>query len=535
MTVSIEIIITVSLYLIIISFLGFLGYRKTKNVEDFMVGGRKTHPYVIALSYGATFISTSAIIGFGGAAATFGLGLLWLTFLNIFVGIFIAFIFFGKRTHQMALNLNTHTFPELLSKRFNSPFIKRYAGALIFIFMPLYAAAVMMGAATFLKTFFDIDYTLALLFFAVIVALYVSMGGIKGVLYTDAFQGTIMTVCMLILVIFTYSQLGGITSAHQKLADLMEIPAIQEATAGLAANGFLGWTSMPKFGSRLWFTLVSTIVMGVGIGVLAQPQLAVRFMMVKSKRELNRAVPVGGVFILLMTGIAFIVGSLSNVFFFEETGKIATAAAGGGDYVIPTFIKVFMPSWFGVIFLIAMLSAAMSTLSSQSHAMSTSLSRDIITVKNKSQLTWLPKIGVLVSILLTTMLAYYLPKLNVPLIIAAGTAIFFGLCAAAFLPMYIGALFFKKLSKKAAVAGMLTGSITSILWMLFVHTDESSKLMLCKLIFGVDSLAQGSIISSVDPIFVGLPLSAIVTAVVGYFTVKEIDLKQVEKSFENIK
>ena len=153
MTVSIEIIITVSLYLIIISFLGFLGYRKTKNVEDFMVGGRKTHPYVIALSYGATFISTSAIIGFGGAAATFGLGLLWLTFLNIFVGIFIAFIFFGKRTHQMALNLNTHTFPELLSKRFNSPFIKRYAGALIFIFMPLYAAAVMMGAATFLKTF----------------------------------------------------------------------------------------------------------------------------------------------------------------------------------------------------------------------------------------------------------------------------------------------------------------------------------------------------------------------------------------------
>ncbi len=534
MTVSIETIIAVCVYLVIVSYLGYLGYSKTKTPSDYYVGGRKTHPYIMALSYGATFISTAAIIGFGGAAATFGLGLLWLTFLNIFVGIFVAFLFFGKRTHQMARNLNTQTFPELLSKRFNSPFIKKYAGILIFIFMPLYAAAVMMGAATFLKTFFDIDYTLALLFFAIIVALYVSMGGIKGVLYTDAFQGTIMIVCMLILLIFTYSQLGGVTSAHESLDGLMNIPAVQTQTAGMTAGGFLGWTSMPEFGSPLWFTLVSSIVMGVGIGVLAQPQLAVRFMMVESKKDLNRAVPIGGFFILLMTGVAFVVGALSNVFFFNDSGQIATVAAGGGDNVIPTFIKQFMPSWFGIIFLICMLSAAMSTLSSQAHAMGTSLSKDILSVKKSNRSNWLPKLGVLIAIVLTTLLAYYLPKLNVSLIIAAGTALFFGLCAASFLPMYIGALFFKKMPKAAAIAGMMTGSITSIFWMLFVHSAESSKLMLCKLIFGVDSLAAGNILSSYDPIFIALPLAAIVTIAVSLISKKKLDDKHIETVFESI-
>jgi len=95
----------VIVYLLVIGFLGYLGYRGTKTTGDFMIAGRQIHPYVMALSYGATFISTSAIVGFGGAAGVLGMGLLWLTFLNIAVGIAIAFIFFGKRTRQMGMKL----------------------------------------------------------------------------------------------------------------------------------------------------------------------------------------------------------------------------------------------------------------------------------------------------------------------------------------------------------------------------------------------------------------------------------------------
>ena len=116
--------VIVVVYLFAIAYLGYYGYRKTKNALDYLVAGRSTHPFVMALSYGATFISTSAIVGFGGAAGMFGLGLLWLTFLNIAVGIIIAFLVFGKRTRKMGHSLDTHTFPELIGKRFNSYFIE---------------------------------------------------------------------------------------------------------------------------------------------------------------------------------------------------------------------------------------------------------------------------------------------------------------------------------------------------------------------------------------------------------------------------
>ena len=100
-------IIIIVVYLGVIGALGFLGYRRTKTAKDYLIGGRKIHPAVMALSYGAAFISTSAIVGFGGNAGVFGFSLLWLTFLNIFLGVFIAFIFFGKRTRRIGPSLVT--------------------------------------------------------------------------------------------------------------------------------------------------------------------------------------------------------------------------------------------------------------------------------------------------------------------------------------------------------------------------------------------------------------------------------------------
>ncbi|MDI3540243.1 MAG: solute:Na+ symporter, family, partial [Methanolobus sp.] len=83
--------IVVLIYMMLIFYLGWLGYKKTQQTEDYMVAGRKMNPYILAISYGATFISTSAIVGFGGAAGALGMGLLWLAFMTIFVGVFLAF------------------------------------------------------------------------------------------------------------------------------------------------------------------------------------------------------------------------------------------------------------------------------------------------------------------------------------------------------------------------------------------------------------------------------------------------------------
>lgn len=93
--------IIVIIYMFVIAWLGYLGYRQTKNASDYLLGGRKVNPIIMALSYGATFISASAIVGFGGVAATFGMGIQWLCLLNMFMGVVVAFIFFGRRTRKL--------------------------------------------------------------------------------------------------------------------------------------------------------------------------------------------------------------------------------------------------------------------------------------------------------------------------------------------------------------------------------------------------------------------------------------------------
>jgi SSS family solute:Na+ symporter len=608
--VGIPEIIVVLAYLFIIVYLGFLGYKRTQSATDYLIAGRQVHPFVMALSYGATFISTSAIVGFGGVAGMFGMSLLWLTFLNIFVGIFIAFVFLGGPTRRMGHHLDAHTFPEFLARRYNSKFIQVFAGLVIFLFIPLYASAVLIGGCEFIAVKFGIPYQVALLVFSIIIAAYVVMGGLKGVMYSDALQGTIMFLGMIILLIWTYSKLGGVIGAHRELAEMAKMPSL------FGKIGFQGWTKMPQFGwgeqkYDLWWIVISTITLGVGIGVLAQPQLAVRFMTVKSKRELNRAVLIGGVFILVMTGVAFVVGSLSNLYFYKYetiTGKIVKTTekvgviakkerdieaaipcrllhidtdsdgeadthivAQGHDVekggkvipfsklmpsaevthkedgtadikpkatsflravvrtkdgnwmfntgtIIPTYVTRAMPGWFGLLFLLTLLSAAMSTLSSQFHAVGTSIGRDVYeTVSGRhGHGIAVTRVGVVIGIIFAVIISNYARG---GYIIARATAIFFGLCASTFLPAFFGALFWKKATKPAAVVSIIVGFLVTAFWLLFIKDKEARALGFCYALFEKHSLLLDKPNwYVVDPIIIALPISIIVFVAVSLIT-----------------
>ena len=521
--------IIVLIYLLITLYLGYRGWKSTKDSEGYLVAGRKTHPYIMAMSYGATFISTSAIVGFGGTAGLFGMGLLWLTLLNIFVGIFLAFIVYGKRTRKIGHNLNAMTFPELLGKRFDSKFVQYFSGLVIFFGMPLYASVVLIGAARFMETTLAINFDVALLIYSVIIAAYVVWGGLRGVMYTDAMQGTIMFVGMAFLLIMTYSHLGGITAAHQALTDMANL-----VPAKLAAQGHTGWTSMPTFASTWWWTLISTIVMGVGIGVLAMPQLVVRFMTVKSNRELNRGVLIGGIFILAMTGVAFVVGALSNVFFYQTQGNISiNIANGNADSIIPIYINAATPEWFVYLFMLTLLAAAMSTSSSQFHAQGSAIGRDIyetLTHKKGGGSILITRMGIIVAIVIAVALGYILPA-N---IIARGTAIFFGLCAAAFLPMYTCGLYWRGATRAGAISGLITGTFVTVFWYLFIHKAEAAPLGICKMLLGRDVLITQMPWPVVDPIIVALPLAMLVTIAVSLFT-KKMSNKHLEECFKGLK
>ena len=611
-------IVLVIVYLMVTGYLGYLGYQRTKTAADYLVAGRSANPIVMALSYGATFISTSAIVGFGGVAASLGMGVLWLTVLNIFVGIFVAFVCLGNPTRRMGHHLDAHTFPELIAKRYDSRLLQVLCALIIFCFMPLYAMAVMVGGAEFMGPIFHISYDSALYIFALIVAAYVIAGGLKGVMLTDALQGGIMLVGMAVLLAATYRQLGGAAEAHAALGAMKD-----QVPAGMQAMGHQGWTAMPKFGFaapgapdakiyNLWWTLVSTIVLGVGIGVLAQPQLIVRFMTVKSKQSLNRAVAAGGVFILFMTGVAFTVGALSNVYFAQHEriecrivdeavpldpgpdgkGKLAllpadasnevkarakrfvsyrlpedaegktlqyvlwtdkmeiergqgggldviqphliavarsvgpgTAMQGNSDAIIPAYVRGAMPHWFGVLFMLTLLSAAMSTMSSQFHTMGTALGRDVFEQyrhhEHGTKSILVTRVAIVVGIVVALVLGKYV-RGN---IIALATAIFMGICASSFLPMFVFGLFWKRMTKPAAVASLLVGFLTSGFWLLFVNGKTAAGLGLCKLWFGKDNLVPPTCSATwavVDPIVVALPLS-ILTAVVVALATRPMD------------
>lgn len=524
-------------YFIMVSYVGYLAWKSTKSSEDFLIAGRSTHPYIMALSYGATFISTAAIVGFGGVAGTYGMGILWLAFLNILVGMFIAFVFFGKRTRRMGANFNTMTFPEFLSRRFDSKFIQYFSGALIFCSMPVYASVVLIGAARFMESSLLINFNIALLILAVIVCAYVFFGGIKGVMYTDALQGTIMFAGMIFLLIFVYWLLGGVTESHTALTNLAS-----HYPAAAAADGGTGWTSFPTFNSPIWWSMVSTMMLGVGIGALSQPQLVVRFMTVESDREINRSLLIGAVFIAVMTGTAYIVGALSNVYFFNNFGQVAIDFVGGNmDSIIPTFISSALPEWFVYIFLLSLLAAAMSTLSSQFHTQGTALGHDVIgslrnknkdnvSESNKSKFPIsLNKLGILVAVIFALVLAFVLPAG----IIALGTALFMGVCAAAFLPVYCAALFWKRATKEGAIAGILSGTLVSLFLLLFIYKKTAVGLGICKLLTGQAMLIPSMPWSSLDVMVIAVPISAIVMIIVSLLT-KPLDDELLDKAFDGV-
>jgi SSS family solute:Na+ symporter len=477
-----------TLFAILFTFLGYLGYKKTKTTEDYYVAGRRMGPIVIAFSYGATFISAVALIGFSGMASIYGLSLLWLAFLNIFVGILIAFIFYGFRTRKMGLSLKAVTLPELLGNRFNSKRLQATSGLIIAIFMIFYTTAVFLAISSLFEITFGIPYWICVVIFTLVVGLYLIVGGLYAVMWTHAIQGVLMLVGMLILAFGIYGMLGGIGLANEAAASLTSDQLIGIGWQNIPA-GFTTLTSMPEAFSPAFMFLL-TLIFGVGIGVLAQPQLIIRYLSAKDEKSLRRAIPYGGIFILLMTFLAFSIGPLCNVLMINNS----LTYPGTPDKVVPLIVNELFPSWFVVLFLFAILAAAMSTASALFHTAGASIGRDVCekgfmkecSEKKSLMITRIATFGIVIA---TLLLSLYPPD-----VVAVLTSFFFGLMACTFLAPYTLMLYWKKTSRAGAWIGMLGGFIFTMLWYILVYFKTAPQLI-------GSSITNDYIINMLDPIF----------------------------------
>jgi len=551
------------LFVAVTILLGLYGYRNTKDNEQFLLGRNKTNSLIIALSYGATFLSASAIIGFAGQAATYGMTFIWLCFLNLALGIFIPFAFFGKRVRRLGRKLGASTFSDLFGKIFKSKGIRGFVAALIIVMMPIYCAAVLKGAVNSLVTLtgtMDL-YNIVLIILAIIVGLYVIYGGIIAVMYNDAFQAIVMVVGLIVIFAVTLYVLGGFSSAVNSLSDM-------NSMISTTPPGSTGFTSVPSFNTPAWWILISTLILGVGIGALTQPQLVVRFMSAKDDKMINRSLIIGSLFIFIIIGVAYTVGAFTNVYFFQQHGMTASqyiSSLGlGVDYIMPTYIlEVFdgfkFGGWFSSVFLLSLLCAAISTLSALIHTIGVAGGHDIYAVfrgrkkansdesspKNMSEIftsisskikagisvitlskykkaksggddsqsLFINRSVTAIAMVLTVVYCYMMPND----IIAKATSLFMGITAAALLPLMAYGLYSKNPLKEVAIASITVGTVTYIFWALFINKSSSIFLPICKWLTGNPVLFMNSNIMYVDALVIALPLSALTLAVAYIF------------------
>ena len=482
------------IFVVITILLGWYGYKNTKNDKsEFLLGRGKTSPLIIALSYGATFLSASAVIGFGGQAAVHGMTMLWLCFLNLAVGLIVAFIVFGRRTRRIGRRLGASTFADFLGKVYNSKGIRAFTAIIIFVMMPIYTAAVLKGGVNSLAVITGLTdyYNYILLLLSLIVAVYVVYGGIIAVMYNDAFQAAIMFVGMLAIFIVTMMYFGGFEAGSAQLTDLWDIK-VGETGLGVL-DGFQGWTSSAEFGTKEWLTVVTSFLMGVGIGALTQPQLVVRFMSAKNDRDLDKSLIVGSIFMLVIVGSAYTVGSLSNGYFYDQYGltsfQYITSLGLGTDFIVPQYIlEVFSGVTFGDVFvslfLLSLICASISTISALMHTIGAAGGYDLYEIlksrrgekETHDSSVRVSRIVIVVMMVIVVVYCYVMPKD----IIAKATSLFMGMTAAALLPAYFHALYSKKPNREAALASVTVGTLLYIFLALFVNSSLSIFLPICR-------------------------------------------------------
>jgi SSS family solute:Na+ symporter len=204
----------------------------------------------------------------------------------------------------------------------------------------------------------------------------------------------------------------------------------------------------------------------------------------------------------------------------QRTVTLGTTLQGNADTIIPRFVREAMPQWFTVLFVLTLLAAAMSTLSSQFHTIGTAIGRDVFERVGRvthERSVLVTRLGVILGIVVSVVLAQTL-RGN---IIAVATAIFFGLCAATFLPAFLLGIFWRRMTRAAAIASMLVGFLASLSWLVFVHGRTAAGLGISQALFGIPNVVPPTWSPTwtvVDPLVVALPLSLLTAVVVAYLS-----------------
>jgi sodium/proline symporter len=438
MDINIPTLISIIIYLVGMLIVGYLAAKLTSNLSDYVLGGRRLGAGVAALSAGSSDMSGWLMLGLPGAVYASGMGSIWLA-IGLSTGAYLNWQFVAKpfRVYTEVAN-DSITVPDYFEHRFadNSKVLRVISAVVILVFFTFYTSSSLVGGAILLEESFNMDYRLALWVGAAVIISYTFFGGFLAASWTDFIQGILMFLALIIIPMVAINELGGWSET-------------------VATVGNMDTTYLNVYSGATFVSVVSLLAWG--LGYFGQPHIIVRFMGIKSTKEVPKARLIGMTWMVVSLFGAILVG-------FSGIAYFADAPLDNSETVFIMFSQVLFNPWVAGFLLAAILSAIMSTVDSQLLVSSSALTQDFyksIFRKNASQKEemLIGRFAVLAIAVIAILLGYDRDSKVLELVSYAWAG--FG---AAFGPLIILSLFWKRMTRNGALAGMIVGAVTVIVW-----------------------------------------------------------------------
>ena len=433
-------------YLLLMIVIGAIYMKKTSSSEDYFLGGRGLNGWVAALSAQASDMSGWLLMGLPGAIYSFGSGQIWIA-VGLFIGTVLNWVCISGRLRKYTIEANNSmTIPAFFENRYRDKkkILLLISSIVIVIFFLVYTASALAAGGKLFNTVFGLDYHLALAIGAAVILCYTFMGGFMAVCVTDFVQGMLMLIGLLVVPLVAYFLLPG------NLTDLITQSGV---TGGASAylnpfmNGDRPYTFVEIFSQLAW-----------GFGYCGMPHVLVRFMAVKSEKELKKSWVIAIVWDLLSLCAAFAIAVILG-----ENG-----AASAESVFIELIRKVFTSQlalpFIGGLFLCGILAAIMSTADSQLLVTASAVSEDLYHsfIKKDADNKEILKVSriTVIGIAVLAFVIAWNPNSSIMGLVSNAWA---GL-GSAFGPIVVMSLFWRRTNLPGAIAGMITGGLTVIIW-----------------------------------------------------------------------
>ena len=445
--------ITFAIYLVAVLLIGLAAYFSTRNFDDYILGGRSLGPFVTAMSAGASDMSGWLLMGLPGAIYLSGLNEAWIA-IGLVVGAYFNWLLVAGRlrVHTEYAN-NALTLPDYFFHRFGAGghLMKVVSALIILFFFTIYCASGIVAGATLFQSLFEgMTYNQAMWLGAGATIAYTFLGGFLAVSWTDTLQASLMIFALILTPVMVYLGLGG---ADQMSAAIQSVAA----STGKEYNSLLAGTTV--------IGIISTAAWG--LGYFGQPHILARFMAAESAKSLVSARRIGMTWMVLCLAGAVAVGYFGIAYFGANPDQTASMHGNHERIFIALSTLLFNP-WIAGIILSAILAAVMSTLSCQLLVCSSAITEDFykgFLRKNapQSELVWIGRLMVLAIAIISILIASD-PKSKVLGLVSYAWAGF----GAAFGPIVILSVLWKRITAYGALSGMIAGALTVVAWVEWV-------------------------------------------------------------------